>query len=70
MTALVTHLVAFAVGLIAGAVSLHRIRAGRKRAPSGFVGSDDWRFPGHPLRIIDVDPADADHLDAVLRGDV
>lgn len=70
MTALVLSLSSFAFGMIVGACVLHRIRAGGKRTPSGMVGSDDWRFAGKPLRIIDVDPADADHIDAVLRGDV
>lgn len=49
----------FGVGILAGAAMLYRMRdrRGGKRAPEGFAGSDDFSWPGRPMRIIDAETA-------------
>ena len=59
MTCFVLMASSFGVGILVGAATLYRMRNGRggERAPEGFAGSDDFSWPGRPIRIIDAETA-------------
>lgn len=59
MTCFVLMASSFGAGILVGAATLYRMRdrRGGKRAPEGFAGSDDFSWPGRPIRIIDAETA-------------
>lgn len=59
MTCLVLMVSSFGAGILVGAATLYRMRDRRcgERAPEGFAGSDDFSWPGRPMRIIDAETA-------------
>lgn len=59
MTCFVLMASSFGVGILVSAATLYRMRnrRGGERAPEGFAGSDDFSWPGRPMRIIDAETA-------------
>lgn len=59
MTCLLLTLSSSAIVAVVAATAGYRMRNGRcgERTPEGFAGSDDFSWPGRPMRIIDAETA-------------
>lgn len=59
------------VGFVVAGIlfSAHRSGPGDAVGKGEAYPTDDWSFPGHGIRIVEVAPVTADSIDAAVRGD-
>ncbi len=75
MTSALTLWIVGAGSFTAGMLLCAVITSAHRPAPRDAVSkgeaykTDDWSFPGHGIRIVEVSPVTADSIDAAVRGD-